>query len=105
MSQASPIVATLTLKKTAKPLTAFGSEMKKPTPPPINIVEANAKLRAWRKKYNTPEKVAALHRKAVLDYVVESMAFAGEPVSKPRLKALLNERPRASRSLKAKKQS
>ena len=65
MSQASPIVATLTLKKGAKPLTAFGSEMRKPTPPPINIVEANAKLRAWRKKYNTPEKVAALHRKAV----------------------------------------
>jgi hypothetical protein len=79
--------------------------MKKPIPPPIDIAEANAKLQAWRKKYNRPEKVAALHRKAVLDYVVESMAFEGEPVSKTRLKALLKERTRASRSLKAKKES
>jgi hypothetical protein len=58
-------------------LAAFESEMKKPIPPPIDIAEANAKLQAWRKKYNRPEKVAALHRKAVLDYVVESMAFEG----------------------------
>jgi hypothetical protein len=79
--------------------------MKKPGPPPIDLAEANAKLLAWRKKYNTPEKVAALHRKAVLDYVVESMAFEGEHVSKTRLKALLKERIRASHSLKAKKQS
>lgn len=86
-------------------MTDFGSEMKKPVPPLIDLAKANAKLLAWRKKYNTPEKVAALHRKAVLDCVVESMAFEAEPVSKTRLKALLKERPLAARSLKAKKQN
>ena len=79
--------------------------MKKPIPPPIDLAEANAKFQAWREKYNTPEKVAALHRKAVLDYVVESMAFEGESVSKTRLKALLKERARVSRSQIAKKQN
>lgn len=78
--------------------------MKKPIPPPIDLAKANAKLQAWREKYNAPEKVAALHRKAVLDYVVESMAFEGEPVSKTRLKALLKERTRVFSSLIAKKQ-
>ena len=56
---------------------------------PIDLHQANEKLRAWRKKYNTPAKVAAEHRKQILDRVVESMAFEGEPVSKARLKALL----------------
>ena len=56
-------------------MTAFASEVKKPTPPPIDLAEANAKLQAWRKKYNTPEKVAALHRKAVLDYVAKIKRF------------------------------
>ena len=79
--------------------------MKKPISPPIDLAEANAKLQAWREKYNTPEKIAALHRKAVLGYVVESMAFEGEAVSKTRLKALLKERARVSRSQIAKKQN
>jgi len=72
--------------------------MKKATPPPIDLAKANAKLRAWRKKYDTPEKVAALHRKAILDYVVQSIAFEGQPVSKARLKVLLKEKARPSRS-------
>jgi hypothetical protein len=71
--------------------------MKKATPPPIDLAKADAKLRAWRKKYDTPEKVAALHRKAILKHVVQSMAFEGQPVSMTRLKALLKEKARSSR--------
>lgn len=63
----------------------------------MDIAEANAKLRAWRKMYDTPEKVAAMHRKKILDRVVESMAFEGQPVSKKRLKALLKEQVVSSR--------
>jgi hypothetical protein len=50
--------------------------MKKASPP-IDLAKADAKLRAWRKKYNTPRKVAAQHRKAILKHVVQSMAFEG----------------------------
>jgi hypothetical protein len=66
--------------------------------PPIDLAKADAKLRAWRKKYDTPEKVAALHRKAIHKHVVQSMAFEGQPVSMTRLKALLKEKARSSRS-------
>ncbi len=66
--------------------------MKKASPPLIDLAKADAKLRAWRKKHDTPEKVAALHRKAILKHVVQSMAFEGQPVSMARLKALLKER-------------
>ena len=65
--------------------------MKKSTPPPIDLVTVEAKLRAWRKKYDTPEKVATLHRRAILDQVVQSMAFDGQPVSKARLRTLLKK--------------
>jgi hypothetical protein len=57
--------------------------------PPLDLTKLDAKLRAWRKKYNTPAKIAALHRKAILKHVVQSMAFENEPVSMVRLKALL----------------
>lgn len=66
--------------------------MKQANPPPIDLAKADAKLRAWRKKYDTPEKVAALHRKAILKHVVQSMAFEGQSVSMARLKALLKEK-------------
>jgi hypothetical protein len=66
--------------------------MKKASRLPIDLVDAEAKLRAWRKKYDTPEKRAAQHRKAILKHVVQSMAFEGQPVSMARLKALLKER-------------
>ncbi len=56
---------------------------------PIDLEQANKRLQEWRKKYDTPEKVAAQYRKKILDWVVESMAFEGEPVSKSRLKKLL----------------
>ena len=55
----------------------------------IDLAKANAKLRAWRKKYDTPAKVAAAHRKKILGWVVESMAFEGQPVSMARLRTLL----------------
>jgi hypothetical protein len=78
--------------------------MKQASPPPIDLAKADAKLRAWRKKYDTPEKVAALHRKATLKHVVQSMAFEGQPVSMPRLKALLKEKAKSSSSRTERKQ-
>jgi hypothetical protein len=68
------------------------SMMKKAPSLRIDLAKADAKLRAWRKKYDTPEKVAALHRKAILKHVLQSMAFEGQPVSMARLKALLKEK-------------
>jgi hypothetical protein len=66
--------------------------MKKATPPLIDLAKADAKLRAWRKKYDTPEKVATPHRKATLKHVVQSMDFEGQPVSMARLKSLLKQK-------------
>ena len=66
--------------------------MKKATPLPLDLAKANAKLRAWRKKYDTPKKVAALYRKAILKYVVQSMSFEGQPVSMARLESLLKQK-------------
>lgn len=54
----------------------------------MNAEELNAKLRAWREKHNTPEKVAATHRKVLLNRVAQSMAFEDQPVSMERLKVL-----------------
>lgn len=79
--------------------------MKKATHPPIDLVKADAKLRAWRKKYDTPGKVAVLHRKAILKHVVQSMAFEGQPVSMTRLKALLKEKVQSSSSHTEQKQN
>ena len=78
--------------------------MKQANPPPIDLAKADAKLRAWRKKYNTPEKVAALHRKTILKHVAQSMAFEGQPVSVPRLKALLKEKAKSSSARTERKQ-
>lgn len=66
--------------------------MKKASPLPIDLAKADAKLRAWRKKYDTPEKVAAIHRKAILKHVVQSMNFEGQLVSIARLKSLLKQK-------------
>jgi len=78
--------------------------MKQANPPPIDFVKADAKLRAWRKKYDTPEKVAVLHRKTILKHVVQSMAFEGQPVSMTRLKVLLKEKAKSSSSRTERKQ-
>ena len=73
--------------------------------PLIDLAKADAKLRAWRKKYDTPAKVAALHRKTILKHVVQSMSFEGQPVSMTRLKALLKEKVRSSSSHTEQKQN
>jgi hypothetical protein len=59
---------------------------------PIDLAQADAKLRQWQQRHDTPEKVAAAHRKVLLRRVVESMTFENQPVSKARLKALLRVR-------------
>jgi hypothetical protein len=59
---------------------------------PIDLAKANAKLCAWRKKYDTPEKIAAEHRRILLDRVVESMAFEAKPLIMARLKSVLRKK-------------
>jgi len=54
----------------------------------LDLVKADGKLRAWRKRYNAPAKVAAAHRKVLLERVSQSMAFENQPVSTDRLKTL-----------------
>lgn len=67
------------------------ADMKTRTRKEIDTAELNARLRRWREQYNTPEKLAEAHRKAILERVVESMAFENQPVSIERLKILLDE--------------
>jgi hypothetical protein len=59
------------------------------TQAPLDLKKADAKLRQWQQRHDTPEKVAVAHRKVILERVVESMAFENEPVSMARLKTLL----------------
>ena len=55
---------------------------------PIDLAQAEARLQRWRKQHNTPAKVAAAHRKVLLERVSQSMAFENQPVSTDRLKTL-----------------
>lgn len=55
---------------------------------PMNADELDAKLSVWREEHNTPDKVAATHRKVLLERVSQSMAFEKQPVSMERLKIL-----------------
>jgi hypothetical protein len=54
----------------------------------INRTQADARLQQWRALHNTPAKVAAAHRKVLLERVSQSMAFENQPVSMDRLKIL-----------------
>ena len=54
----------------------------------LNLAKADSKLRAWRKRHNTPVKVAAAHQNVLLERVSQSMAFENQPVSMDRLKTL-----------------
>ncbi len=56
---------------------------------PINLAQADARLQQWRSRHNTPAKVAAAHRKVLLDRVSQSMAFENQPVSTNLLKTLI----------------
>ncbi len=54
--------------------------------------QAETKVRVWRKRHDTSVKVAAAHRKVLLDRVIQSMAFENRAVSRSRLKTLLKNR-------------
>ena len=54
----------------------------------VDLAQADARLKQWRSRHNTPEKVAAAHRKVLLERVSQSMAFENQPVSTDRLKTL-----------------
>ncbi len=58
----------------------------------MDFAKLNAKLQRWQRKHDTPAKVAAAHRKVILDRVVQSMTFENEPLSMARLKTLLEKR-------------
>ena len=47
---------------------------------PIDLAQADARLQQWRSRHNTPAKVAATHRKVLLERVSQSMAFENQPV-------------------------
>jgi hypothetical protein len=64
---------------------------------PIDLAQAEARLQQWRSRHNTPAKVAAAHRKVLLERVSQSMAFENQPVSTDRLK-ILTQTPRAKAS-------
>ena len=57
--------------------------------PPMDPAQADARLQQWRSRHNTPAKVAAAHRKVLLERVSQSMAFENQPVSTDRLKNLM----------------
>jgi hypothetical protein len=63
----------------------------------IDLAQAEARLQQWRSRHNTPAKVAAAHRKVLLERVSQSMAFENQPVSTDRLK-ILTQTPRAKAS-------
>jgi hypothetical protein len=64
---------------------------------PIDLAQAEARLRQWRSRHNTPAKVVAAHRKVLLERVSQSMAFENQPVSMDRLKTLtVTPKPKAS---------
>lgn len=55
---------------------------------PIDLAQAEARLQQWRKQHDTPAKVAAAHRKVLLERVSQSMAFENQPVSEDTLTRL-----------------
>lgn len=63
--------------------------MTKATLQPVNLVQANAKLRRWRQQQADLATRQALYRDRVLEWVVESMRFESEAVTMARLQELL----------------
>lgn len=45
----------------------------------IKQAQADTMLKEWRQRHNTPAKVAAAHRKVLLERVSQSMAFGTSP--------------------------
>jgi fido (protein-threonine AMPylation protein) len=58
----------------------------------IKLPQADVRLTRWRHHQNTPEKLAAWHRKVVLERVAESMAFENQPVDVERVRRLISEK-------------
>lgn len=64
---------------------------------PIDLAQAEVRLQQWRSRHNTPAKVAAAHRKVLLERVSQAMAFENHPVSTDRFN-ILTQTPRAKAS-------
>lgn len=62
--------------------------MKQKPNQPIDLAQSEARLRQWRQQHDTPAKVAAAHRKVLLERVSQSMAFENQPVSTDHLRDL-----------------
>lgn len=62
---------------------------------PLNLELVTTKLRQWQTLHNTPEKVAAAHRRVLRERVVQSMAFENQPLTMDRLEALLEIPPKS----------
>lgn len=58
---------------------------------PIDLDALATKFRQWRAQHKTPGTVIAAHREVLLERVVQSMTFEGEPITVIRLKVLLNQ--------------
>jgi hypothetical protein len=58
----------------------------------IKQAQADTMLKEWRQRHNTPAKVAAAHRKVLLERVSQSMAFENQPVSTDRLENLVKKK-------------
>jgi hypothetical protein len=57
----------------------------------MNVDQLDANLRAWRRQHNTSAKVAAAHRKVLLERVCQSMVFESRALSIDVLKSLLEK--------------
>ena len=64
------------------------NRMEKNERSPIALAQANLLLDQWRSKHGTLEKVAAAHRKVMLDRVIQSLSCEDPSQDKVRLKAL-----------------
>jgi hypothetical protein len=71
--------------------------MKTQKSPFLDLDALNARLRRWQGRHDTWEKVAADHRKVLLERVAHSMAFENEPVGMERLRRLLRRGKQAAK--------
>ncbi|MDG6025235.1 MAG: hypothetical protein E3K40_00705 [Candidatus Brocadia sp.] len=58
---------------------------------PAGLNAFETKFRQWRALHKTPDTVIAAHREVMLERVVQSMTFEGEPITLTRLKTLLDQ--------------
>lgn len=58
---------------------------------PVDLEALESKFRRWRAQHKTPDTVVAAHREVMLERVVQSMTFEGEPITMVCLKTLLGQ--------------